>query len=281
MTLPDRDDVQRWLDRNVVDADGVDLGPGLRVYADHDSGAQAWLLISRPQERTAVVPLQDAADVDGQIRISVSRDQVDDAPQPADVERLSTDEEAALYRHYGGELSTSTPDRVLPASVTDADAPAAATTDTFAASTAASATYSTGTADRANSAEPASGEPTAPPALAAAQPTPTAAGRVARTQSLPILGAVAAILAVLIARRRRKRRSAGAARPRAARRAVTKRAAQVAAVAAPAQFAAAKAATNVVTARSRRQRGSGGQQDGEGGEGHRHGGGHRQRDGRA
>jgi outer membrane biosynthesis protein TonB len=229
MTLPDREDAQHWVDRNVVDKDGADLGTVTRVYADLDSGAPEWLLIARSEERTAIVPLMDAADHDGHIRVTVALAQVDDAPQPAEQERLSTDEEAALYQHYGVEFASTTSESVLPASVTGADTPPADAAD----GDASEADSAPAEADAAptepppppppppaapplppspTTPHPAPPPPPPPPRVAAAPSPPPASSRKA-PKPLPILAAAAAILALLIGRRRRrKRRSASAAR---------------------------------------------------------------------
>jgi hypothetical protein len=231
MTLPDREDAQHWVDRNVVDKDGADLGTVTRVYADLDSGAPEWLLIARSEERTAIVPLVDAADHDGHIRVTVTLAQVDDAPQPAEQERLSTDEEAALYRHYGVEFASTTSESVLPASVTGADTPPADAAD----GDASEADSAPAEADAAPTEPPPPPPPPPPPAApplppsptpphpapppppppprVAAAPSPPSASSRKAPKPLPILAAAAAILALLIGRRRRrKRRSASAAR---------------------------------------------------------------------
>jgi hypothetical protein len=233
MTLPDRDVVRHWVDRTAVDADGNDLGTVVRVYAGLHAEAPEWLLISRSEGKTAVVPLVDAADVDGQIRIAVSRDQADRAPHPAEQERLSTEEEAGLYRHYNIEVSTTTSDSPLPATPTgDTAAPAAADVPR-----------------RDHLADiPADAGSEEPTILPASAPTTSQAVK----KPLPILGAVAALLTLLITRRRlRKRRATRAARRRAPRRVAVKRAAQLATVAGPAQAvttAAAKSAASVTGA---------------------------------
>lgn len=123
MSLPDRETAKNWVDRVVVDADGAELGTCARVYADLDTGAPEWLLVSRPDHGGAVVPLLNASEDGDRVRVQVAADQVASAPRPAGEERLSTEEEAALYRHYGVEFSETTSGSILPSEVTEADTP--------------------------------------------------------------------------------------------------------------------------------------------------------------
>ncbi len=65
--------------------------------------------------RISFVPLQGATAEGGDVRLPYSKDQVKDAPSAEADGRLSMEEEAALYAHYGLPYSDAPSDTGLPA----------------------------------------------------------------------------------------------------------------------------------------------------------------------
>jgi hypothetical protein len=114
MALPDRDVALAWLGKTVVDHGGAKIGRCSAVFTDDATGVPEWLGAQLGRVM-AFVPLVDAGEVAGQVQVVVSRDQVVNAPLVGSVERVSEDEEAALYRHYGIEHSRAASASLLPA----------------------------------------------------------------------------------------------------------------------------------------------------------------------
>ncbi len=143
MALPDRDATRGWIGKAVVDRDGAEIGVCTVLFADDATGLPEWMCADL-DEVSVHVPLVDAVEVGGQVRVAVSRVDVVNAPSVGDKRRLSEAEEAALYRHYGIDYSRATSESLLPASeaersasdpasgpvaVTSEGAPAAAAAD--------------------------------------------------------------------------------------------------------------------------------------------------------
>lgn len=100
MTLPDPKQVRTWGGKVLVDREGQPIGTVTQVYTDDDTGLPEWAA-TRLGELTVFMPLQDAVEADGQIRVRVRRDDVAKAPLVVDKDHLTQDDEARLYRHYG------------------------------------------------------------------------------------------------------------------------------------------------------------------------------------
>jgi hypothetical protein len=113
MTLPDRDAARDWLGRTVVDRDGAEIGVCAALLADEATGLPEWMYAERDEE-TVVVPLLDATEDGDRVQVTVTRADADSAPRFGSARELSQDQEAALYRHYGIEYSTTTSDSLLP-----------------------------------------------------------------------------------------------------------------------------------------------------------------------
>jgi hypothetical protein len=117
MALPDRDEALGWLGKTVVDRDGAKLGRCTAVFTDDATGVPEWVGV-RLGAVMAFVPLLDAEEAGGRVRVGVKRDQVLSAPLLGSHERISEDQEAVLYRHYGIEHSRAASASLLPAGVT-------------------------------------------------------------------------------------------------------------------------------------------------------------------
>jgi uncharacterized protein (TIGR02271 family) len=92
-----------WRGRDVVDRDGDKIGKLEEIYLDQQTGQPEWALVNTGLfgSKSSFVPLEGAADADGNVRVSYEKGQVKDAPKVDPDGALSHEEEQALYRHYG------------------------------------------------------------------------------------------------------------------------------------------------------------------------------------
>ena len=99
----DFDDVPNWRGRDVIDQDGRAVGVITDLYVDEVTGRPEWAAVKTGlfSHRVTFVPLSQAT-LHGQ-RVQVPYDQrhLHDAPNIDPDGRLSTEEEARLYQHYG------------------------------------------------------------------------------------------------------------------------------------------------------------------------------------
>jgi PRC-barrel domain len=107
MSLPDPKQVRSWGGKLLVDREGNRIGTVTQVYTDDDTGLPEWAT-TNIGEAPVFIPLKDAVESDGQIRVLVHRDDVAKAPLVVDRHHITPEEEARLYRHYGIPYS---PDR--------------------------------------------------------------------------------------------------------------------------------------------------------------------------
>jgi hypothetical protein len=94
---------ERWRDLVVVDRDAATVGTIARFYLDRLSGRPTWALVQAGWlgDRRCLVPLADAAEADGEIRLPYTKAQVHGAPQVGTGPELTADHELALAGHYG------------------------------------------------------------------------------------------------------------------------------------------------------------------------------------
>ena len=109
------DQAVAWRGRNAVAADGTKIGTVEEVYLDANTDQPEWLAVKTGLfgSRISFVPIADATDTGGDVRVPYSKDQVKDAPHAEADGQLSQDEEAQLYRHYGLDYSQSRSDTGL------------------------------------------------------------------------------------------------------------------------------------------------------------------------
>jgi hypothetical protein len=100
MGLPSPEQARTWGGRLLVDRDGDPIGTVTQIYTDDATGLPEWATI-RIGEATVFLPLLDAREADGRIRVRVKRDEVAKAPLVVDRQRISEREEARLYAYYG------------------------------------------------------------------------------------------------------------------------------------------------------------------------------------
>ena len=122
MTLPDRDVVVSWVGLQVVDEAGGAVGSCTAIYADDATGLPEWLLVQAVGDAgLRFLPLVDAQEDAGCVRVAFSADRISGAPRVGSQGHLTEPEEAELYRHYGVPFSADPSATLLPTAVTDVE----------------------------------------------------------------------------------------------------------------------------------------------------------------
>ena len=118
---PSIDTVKDWQGRTMVDPAGDKLGKIDAIYLDDETGQPEWALITSGlfTAKATFVPLAQSQATGDSVQVPYGKDQVKDAPGMEADGRLSQDEEAELYRHYGLEYSEHRSDSGLPSGTTD------------------------------------------------------------------------------------------------------------------------------------------------------------------
>ena len=108
--------VAAWRGGTAVDRDGQKLGTIDEIYADAETGQPEWLAVKTGMfgMKLSFIPIAEASETDGDVRVPYDAQQVKDAPQAEPDGELSQDEEAGLYRHYGLQYSEARSDSGLP-----------------------------------------------------------------------------------------------------------------------------------------------------------------------
>jgi uncharacterized protein (TIGR02271 family) len=104
------DTISRVIGKDVYDQSGNKIGSASEVYLDDESGQPEWVTVRTGLFGTkeSFVPIRDADLTDDGVRVSVSKDQVKDAPKIDTDGHLSPQEEQELYRYYGLGSGTQT-----------------------------------------------------------------------------------------------------------------------------------------------------------------------------
>lgn len=136
MTLPDRDIATGWIGKTVVDPEGAELGRCSALFADDATQLPEWLVVVRQDDKTAFIPVIDAAEDADRVRVAFTRDAVTSAPLVTQAGHISEEEEATLYAHYGVPYSRSASESGLPAAespATESPTPVGSSPDMVAA----------------------------------------------------------------------------------------------------------------------------------------------------
>lgn len=101
--MPEMTEVHEWHGRTVVGSDGEKIGKLSEIYEDRETGKPEWATVSGGLfgTRSNFVPLADASAAGKDVRVSVTKDQVKDAPGVETDGELSEQEEQRLFEHYG------------------------------------------------------------------------------------------------------------------------------------------------------------------------------------
>ena len=100
MGLPSPEQAKTWGGKMIVDRDGASIGTITQIFNDNATGLPEWAT-TRLGEATVFLPLLDAEEADGRVRVRVKRDDVAKAPMVGPGRRITEQEEARLYAHYG------------------------------------------------------------------------------------------------------------------------------------------------------------------------------------
>src|SRR5918996_149571 len=108
--MPDIDTVRTWEARTMVDRDGGRIGPIDAIYLDDRTGEPEWALVNTGLfgTKASFVPLAQATEADGDVRVPYDKQLVKDAPRIDPDRHLSEAEERQLWRHYGLDYDRTT-----------------------------------------------------------------------------------------------------------------------------------------------------------------------------
>ena len=108
--MPDLDTVRTWQGRTLLDRDGSRIGSIDAIYLDDRTGQPEWALVNTGLfgTKSSFVPLAQATEADGDVRVPYDKQLVKDAPRIDPDGHLSQAEERQLWRHYGLDYDRTT-----------------------------------------------------------------------------------------------------------------------------------------------------------------------------
>jgi uncharacterized protein (TIGR02271 family) len=108
--MPDIDTVRTWEGRTLIDRDGSRIGSIDALYLDDQTGQPEWALINTGLfgTKASFVPLAQATEAGGDVRVPYDKQLVKDAPRIDPDQHLSEAEERQLWRHYGLDYNRTT-----------------------------------------------------------------------------------------------------------------------------------------------------------------------------
>jgi len=104
MGLPERGVAAGWVGKTVLDRGGTLIGACTAVVTDEATDLPEWVWVEL-DGLAVFVPLVDAIESGGVVRVAVDYADVAAAPTVGETGRVSQVEAAALYRHYGIEFA--------------------------------------------------------------------------------------------------------------------------------------------------------------------------------
>mgnify|MGYP001627506580 CR=1 FL=1 len=109
-------DLRNWIGRNLVDQQGETIGKIEDLYMDEQTGQPEWVAVSTGWfgSHISFVPLSGTTTRGDDLCAPWDKAKVKDAPHAEPDGRLTQEEEARLYRHYGLDYSESRSDTGLP-----------------------------------------------------------------------------------------------------------------------------------------------------------------------
>ncbi len=107
--MPDVSQVREWRGQQLVDREGDKVGKIEEIFVDDQTEQPEWLAVKTGMfgGKLTFVPLAEAREQDGAVRVPYDKAQIKDAPNVEADRELSQDEEARLYQHYGLEYGES------------------------------------------------------------------------------------------------------------------------------------------------------------------------------
>jgi uncharacterized protein (TIGR02271 family) len=123
MSAPSLETAQAWQGRAMVDPAGDKLGTIDAIYLDDETGQPEWATVTSGlvTATIAFVPLARSQSMGDSVQVPYDKQQVTDAPTRQADGKLSQDDEAELYRHYGLDYTEARSDSGLPAGPTGQD----------------------------------------------------------------------------------------------------------------------------------------------------------------
>jgi uncharacterized protein (TIGR02271 family) len=108
--MPDIDTIRTWQDRTMVDRNGDRAGRIDAIYLDDRTGEPEWAVVNTGLfgTKSSFVPLAQATEADGDVRVPYDKQLVKDAPRIDPDGHLSEAEERQLWRHYGLDYDRTT-----------------------------------------------------------------------------------------------------------------------------------------------------------------------------
>jgi len=105
-----------WRGQDLYDNDGGKVGKIEEIYLDADTDQPEWALVNTGLfgSKQTFIPIRDGSAGDQGPRVPYDKSLIKDAPKMDADGRLSQQEEADLYRHYGLDYSESRSDSGLP-----------------------------------------------------------------------------------------------------------------------------------------------------------------------
>ena len=116
MTTLQKDTLLQKRGQDLHDRDGDKIGTIEEIYLDAQTGEPEWALVNTGLfgTKSSFVPLQEADEDGGTLRVPYEKAHVKDAPQMDSDGELSQKDESALYSHYGLDYGESRSGSGLP-----------------------------------------------------------------------------------------------------------------------------------------------------------------------
>jgi uncharacterized protein (TIGR02271 family) len=116
MASIEKDRVLQFRGQDVHDRDGDKIGSIEEIYLDTDTDRPEWALVHTGLfgTKSTFVPLRDATEADGTLRVPYEKAHIKDAPKIDSDGELSEREESELYRYYDLGYSEARSDSGLP-----------------------------------------------------------------------------------------------------------------------------------------------------------------------
>jgi stress response protein YsnF/sporulation protein YlmC with PRC-barrel domain len=109
--------LDKFVGSDLHDREGAKIGPIEDVYFDEQTGKPEWFAVSTGffGSKHGFVPIQGTTDTNNTLTSAFTKDQVKKAPHVEADGKLSQEEEAELYKHYGVGYSEQHSETGLPA----------------------------------------------------------------------------------------------------------------------------------------------------------------------
>src|SRR3712207_5464461 len=110
------ENILQYRGQDLLDRDGDKIGRIEEIYLDTETNQPEWALVNTGLfgTKSTFVPIRDASEAGGSLRVPFEKARVKDAPGVDAGGELSQQEEAELYRHYGLGYSEARSDTGLP-----------------------------------------------------------------------------------------------------------------------------------------------------------------------